>query len=83
MRGKEQSDGGRIGDIRLEPLAEVARLVSYGVTFSPLVMQALTEKFGCSPSAIRADLKLIAQRRKALSPYATERQSSSTYARSA
>jgi hypothetical protein len=45
--------------------AEVARLCSYGASFTPVVIQALTEKFGCSPSAIRADIKLIAQHRKA------------------
>jgi hypothetical protein len=37
-----------------ERRAEVARLVSYGVSFAPVVIQALTEKVGCSPSSIRA-----------------------------
>ena len=67
-----------------ERCAEVAGLASYGVSFTPVVFQALTEKFGCSSSAM-ADLKLIAQRRNAphpgtvQNPCATD--TKSTYAR--
>jgi hypothetical protein len=60
-----------------ERRAEVERLASYDVSFTPVVIQGLTEKFGCSPSAIRADLKLIAERRKAPPSCAAQKPSTS------
>lgn len=41
--------------------AEVARLLSYGLTLDKRLRLALCEKFRCSESAIRSDIKLLAK----------------------